>query len=446
MKKVLILGAGMVVKPMVEYLIHHGYHVTVASRTKSKADMLVQGHPLGKSMSWTVDQEEVLDQLVQEHHLTVSLLPYAYHTLVAGFCLRHQRPMVTTSYVQKAMADLDSQAKEKGILLLNEIGVDPGIDHMSAMKIIDHVHDKGGKVHSFFSITGALPAPEATDNPFRYKFSWSPKGVVMAGNNDGRYILKGSKKYVPTENLFKTTFRVDFPEIGQLEVYPNRDSVQYRDIYEIPEVQTLFRGTFRYPNWCQIMDAMKALKLISYEKLNLSDLSYAGMVRKLNNIGTEENLEDAVRKNLKPEDQDIVLEALAWLGLLSDESINRKEDSPFEVVSDLMIKKMMLGEKERDMIVMQHSFLAEYPDGNREVIHSRMLDFGSPHTNTAVARTVALPAAIAVRLILEGKINLTGVFRPVVPEIYNPVLQELEHLGIKLTEEFGRPESDLPAF
>ncbi|NOY35968.1 MAG: saccharopine dehydrogenase [Chlorobi bacterium] len=446
MKKVLILGAGMVVKPMVEYLIHHGYEVTVASRTKSKADLLIQGHPLGKAIGWTVDQEDILDQMVEEHNLTVSLLPYAYHAMVAKHCLKHKKNMVTTSYVQAEMSAMDQEARDAGILLLNEIGVDPGIDHMSAMKIIDHVHDKGGKILSFFSITGALPAPEATDNPFRYKFSWSPKGVVMAGNNDGRFLLDGKEKYVPTADLFKQIFSVHFPDIGTLEVYPNRDSVQYIDIYNLQEVKTIFRGTFRYPNWCRILDAMKTLRLISYDKLNLKGKTFSGMIALLMGSKDTADIRKQVAKYLSVDEQDIILEALEWLGLFSSEEIGREEDSAFEVVSDLMIKKMMLGEDERDMIVMQHSFLASYPDSKKEVIHSRMLDFGSPKSNTAVARTVALPAAIAVRLILEEKIKITGVYRPVIPEIYLPVLEELENMGIRLTEEFGLPLSALPSF
>ena len=324
------------------------------------------------------DDRDALDEMIREHDLTVSLLPYAYHTLVAGYCLKHGKNMVTTSYVQKDMADLDKDARSHGILLLNEIGVDPGIDHMSAMKIIDHVHSKGGKIHSFFSITGALPAPEATDNPFRYKFSWSPKGVVMAGNNDGRFLLNGTEKYIPTEDLFKQTFKVEFPDIGTLEVYPNRDSVQYVDIYDIPEVKTLFRGTFRYPNWCRILDAMKSLRLISYDKINLKGKSYAGMVAELNGIAYEKNLRQQLAEKLSIDNDDIILEALEWLGLFSAKNIEREKDSPFEVVSDLMIDKMMLGENERDMIVMQHSFLATYPDNSKEVIHCLLYTSPSP--------------------------------------------------------------------
>ena len=238
MKKVLILGAGMVVKPIVQYLLQKGYFVTVATRTKSKADKMINGHQNGASIAWTVDDEDTLDKMIAEHDLAVSLLPYAYHVMVAKICIKHKKNMITTSYVKPEMQALDKEAKDAGIIILNELGLDPGIDHMSAMRIIDTVHNKGGKIEEFYSLCGALPAPEASDNPFRYKFSWSPKGVVMAGNNDGKYLKKGKEKYVPTEDLFKDTFKINFPEVGELEVYPNRDSLPYIEIYKIPETKT----------------------------------------------------------------------------------------------------------------------------------------------------------------------------------------------------------------
>ena len=200
MKKVLILGAGMVVRPIVKYLLDKGYLVTVATRTKSKADAMIDGHPNGTSMAWTVDDEETLGRLISEHDLTVSLLPYAYHLMVARKCIAHKKNMVTTSYMKPEMQALNQEAKDAGIVIILELGLDPGIDHMSAMRIIDHVHNKGGKIEEFYSITGALPAPEACDNPFNYKFSWSPKGVVLASKNDGRYLRHGNEIYVPPED------------------------------------------------------------------------------------------------------------------------------------------------------------------------------------------------------------------------------------------------------
>lgn len=442
MHKVLILGAGMVARPMVRYLLENGIRVTLASRTVSKAEAMIQGHPLGKAISWTVTDEATLDRLVSEHDVVVSLLPYAHHLLVAKHCLQHQRNMVTTSYIKPEMQALDGEAREKYVLILNEIGLDPGIDHMSAMRIIDHVHGKKGKIREFYSLCGALPAPEAADNPFRYKFSWSPRGVIMAGNNTGKYLKNKQVVDVPTEELFRNTFRLHFPQAGEMEVYPNRDSLIYRDSYGISETETLFRGTFRFPGWCETFDALKALHLTSTEKIPLKGKTYAGMLASL--MGEEEThpIRPVVAEHLKLTSNAHALDAMEWLGLFSDRPLNRDEDSPFEVLAGLMLEKMMLGKNERDMVVMQHTFLAEYPGGKEEVIRSRMLDYGAPGKDTAVARTVSLPAAIAVRMILEGNIRTKGVRRPVIPEIYEPVLNELEKVNIRLTEEFDLPVSE----
>ncbi|HPT22273.1 MAG TPA: saccharopine dehydrogenase C-terminal domain-containing protein, partial [Bacteroidales bacterium] len=229
MKKVLILGAGMVVKPMVEYLLQNGFCIMIASPMKDRADEMIKGNPLGSSLDWSMDDPETLEKLVAEHDITVSLLPYKYHTDVALVCLRKRKSLITTSYVQPGIKILDEAAKKAGVLFLNEVGLDPGIDHMSAMSIIDHVHNNGGNIEAFYSLCGALPAPEAADNPLRYKFTWSPKGVVLASRNSAIYLKNGEKISIPPEDLFKDTFSYNFPEIGDLDVYPNRDSISYID-------------------------------------------------------------------------------------------------------------------------------------------------------------------------------------------------------------------------
>jgi saccharopine dehydrogenase-like NADP-dependent oxidoreductase len=442
MKKVLILGAGMVVKPMVDYLLDHNIDVTIASRTKSKADQMLKNRKNGQARQWTVDDESTLDAMIGDHDLTVSLLPYAYHAMVAKYCIQHGKNMVTTSYVQPEMVELDQPAREAGIVILNEIGVDPGIDHMSAKKIIDQVHQNQGNIEEFYSITGALAAPEAADNPLKYKFSWSPKGVVKAGNNAARYLKGGKEVNIPSKDLFKTTFMVDFPNVGPLEVYPNRDSINYINIYETPEAKTMFRGTFRYKGWCETIDVMKELKLISEEPVDLKGKTYADMIAGQIGASDASNIRKKTADYLGIKEKAHALDALEWLGLFSNEPVNREKDSPFEVTSDRMMEKMELGKDERDMVVMQHTFLVSYPDKDKEVIKSSMRVFGSPSTDTSVARTVAIPAAIAVRMILEGKINLKGVYRPVIPEIYEPVLDELEKNDIRLEEEFGLDESE----
>ncbi len=442
MKKILILGAGMVVKPMVTYLLDRDFLVTVATRTKSKADAMIDGYLNGASMTWTVDQEDILDKLVEEHDLTVSLLPYAYHLMVAKKCIAHKKNMVTTSYVKPEMWALDEEAKKAGIIILNELGLDPGIDHMSAMRIIDHVHGKNGKVEEFYSFCGALVAPEVEKNPFSYKFTWAPKGVVMAGNNDGKYLIRGKLMEIATEDLFKNPMKLDFPKVGQLEVYPNRDSLPYMELYKIPETKTIYRGTFRYDKWCEVLDAMKAINLLSYDKFNMEGMTLAAMLAKLIGDNDTSNIKQKVadKLNLAVDSNPIV--AMEWLGLFEETPINRTEDSPFEVTADIMIDKMMVGENERDMVVMQHTFLASYPDGKKEVIKSRMLDYGTLKTDTSIARTVSLPAAVSVKMILENKIDTTGVHIPVIPQIYNPILDALEEMDIKMVEEYGLPESE----
>ncbi|MCD6111859.1 MAG: saccharopine dehydrogenase NADP-binding domain-containing protein [Bacteroidales bacterium] len=442
MKKALILGAGLVVKPMVHYLLDNGIQVTIASRTKSKADAMIKGREHGKALAWTVDDIDTLDNLIAEHDIAVSLLPYAYHPMVAEYCIKHKKPLVTASYVQPKMKALDEEAKNAGVLLLNEIGLDPGIDHMSAMRIIDTVHNKGGKIKEFYSLCGALPAPEAATNPFKYKFSWSPKGVVMAGNNDAKYLKHGKIVEVPTENLFKDIFNLDFPSVGELQVYPNRNSLPYIQTYGIPETSTMFRGTFRYKGWCETLDAIKALGLITNDKKDFTGKTYAEMVAMLIGADNATDIKQKAADYLKIDKAAYALNAIEWLGLFDDKPMNRKEDTTFEITSDLMIEKMQLGGDERDMCIMQHVFLAEYADGKQEVIKSSLMDFGTLNTDTSIARTVALPAAVAVRMILEGKITETGVHIPVIPEIYNPILDALEEMNIKMTEKYGLPVSE----
>lgn len=442
MQKVLILGAGMVVKPIVTYLLEKKYQVTVATRTRSKAEDMIAGHKNGKAVAWTVDQPDELEQMIREHDLTVSLLPWVHHIMVARQCIAHKKNMITTSYVKPEMKALHEQAVDAGIIILNELGLDPGIDHMGAMRIIDHVHQKGGKIEEFYSICGALPAPEVANNPFRYKFSWSPKGVVMAGNNDGKYLRYGKIVEVPTEDLFKNPLRVDFPDVGKLEVYPNRDSLPYIELYGIPETQTMMRGTFRHPGWCESIDAMKALNLITSDTYDFTGRTYADMVAMLIGETHSENIRQKAAAFLKMDPHAYALDAIQWLGLFEPRPMDRQLDTPFEITSDLMIEKMKLGKTERDMVAMQHIFLVSYPDGSKEVIKSSMLDFGTMATDTAVARTVALPAAVGVEMILKGEIQEKGVHIPVIPGIYNPILDKLEEMDIKMVEEFGLPESE----
>ena len=440
MKKVLLLGAGMVAKPIADYLLENNIELTIASRTVAKAEKLINNRANGKAVSWTIDDLTTLDQMVKENDLTVSLLPFAHHLTVAKLCIKHKINMLTTSYVSEEMKALDAEAKAAGIIILNEIGVDPGFDHMTAMRIIDKVQSEGGKIKEFYSLCGALASPEETDNPFKYKFSWSPKGVILAGNNDAQYKKDGEVIELPTEDLFKNPMQIDFPEVGIMEVYPNRNSLAYIDIYNLPNVETMYRGTFRHQNWCEIMDAIKSLGLTDTEARVFENKTYRKiMARQLKLYPANIKEKTAERLNVAIDSPAIV--AMEWLGLFDDLLIPFDEGSNFDLIADLMLKKMMLPEGGRDMVIMLHSFLIETADGKKEVIKSRLLDYATKEA-TSIARTVALPAAIGVKMILDKKITDTGVHIPIAKSIYEPILNELEKMGIAMHEEWGLPESE----
>lgn len=442
MKKVLLLGAGMVAQPLAEYLLKQGVQLSIASRTVSKAEKLIGKNKNGKAIGWTTDNTKKLQELVAAHDLVISLLPYTFHTMVAKLCIQYKKNMVTTSYISDDMKKLNADAEKAGILILNEIGVDPGFDHMTAMRIIDNVHEKGGKIKKFYSLCGALPAPEEADNPLRYKFSWSPKGVLLASNNGAKFLKEKKTVEIPTENLFKKPLQMEFPEIGKMEMYPNRDSLQYIDLYNIPETETMYRGTFRYPNWCETMDAIKELGMLDYDIRDFAKKSYKEVVAE--QIGVyPKNVKEKVAQRLNLELQSPAIIAMEWLGYFDKDLVKIESGSNFDLTFYLMQSKMMLRAGARDVVLMLHSFLAEYKNGKQEIINARLLQYGT-NENTAIARTVALPAAIAAKLILENQIKETGVKIPVTKSIYEPVLKELAAAGIAMKEEHDLPLSLLP--
>ena len=436
MKKILVLGAGMVSRPLVRYLLDQpNYHVKMASRTVSKAEKIIDFHERGEALTLNASDDVALENLVSESDVAVSFLPYEYHVKVAKLCIKHKKHLMTTSYVSDEMQKLNDQAKEAGILLLNECGLDPGIDHMSAMRIIHDVEMKGGKVVSFRSTTGALPSHEANNNPFGYKFSWAPRGVLLASRNPSKWLEDGREISIPGELLFENYFLQDVPGVGTFENYPNRNSVPYKDIYGLKDATTVYRGTFRMTGWCETMRKIVALGWLSDKPVNgFSGKTYGDLTRHLIGVSSDENLPKATAAFLGLETYSAVIKRLEWLGLFSDESLPEDKDNPLDYLNVITLKKMLLGEGERDMIVMYHEIIAEYPS-KKEYITSTLVDYGIPNGDSSIARTVALPVAIAVKMILEGKINIAGVHIPIIPEIYNPILDELEGMDIKFNEK-----------
>jgi saccharopine dehydrogenase-like NADP-dependent oxidoreductase len=435
MKKVLVLGAGLVTRPHVRYLLDvPDFEVTVASRTVSKAEALTEGHPRGRAVALDVSDEAALEDLISQSDLAVSMLPYVYHPLVAALCVKHMKHMVTTSYVKESMLALDGAARDAGVLILNEIGVDPGIDHMAAMKIIHDVEGKGGKIASFVSWVGGLPAPEASDNPLGYKFSWSPKGVLLAGKNPARFQKEGQIVEIPGDELFEHYWPVQIPELGEFEGFPNRDSMPYTETYGIQPADWMFRGTLRNVGWCATLERIAGMGLLDETPWAEPPATFRELTARLLDTGPDIDLPQYLAGQWAMCEDSKPITDLAWLGFFADEPLPEGKNSPIDVLVAQMASKMAYKPGERDMIVMQHEFVAEYPD-RKELITATMIDYGIPNGDTSMARTVGLPAAIAVRMILHGEFpGILGVHVPVIPEIYEPVLAELAQLDIGLTE------------
>ncbi|HDP68754.1 MAG TPA: saccharopine dehydrogenase [Candidatus Marinimicrobia bacterium] len=435
MKNVLVLGAGLVSRPLVRYLLNvPDFKVTVASRTVSKAVNLIADHPQGEAVELNVQNDAQLEQLIEHSDLAISLLPYTYHVKVAGYCIKHNKQMVTTSYISDTMKALDRPVRQAGILILNEIGVDPGIDHMSAMRIIHKVENSGGKIVSFRSYCGGLPAPEANDNPFGYKFSWSPRGVLMAGRNDAKYLKDGKIIEIEGKNLFRHHWLLNIEGQPQFETYPNRNSLPYIETYGLKDVRTMFRGTIRNVGWCETMLCIARLGVLDEtERDDLKGMSYDDLTRRLVNAPAGMSTRKATQAFLGDDASAEVLDRLEWLGLFSNDPLP-DEPTYLDIMTHRFLEKMPYKTGERDMIVLYHDFLAEWPDRQRRIT-STLVDFGIPNGDSSMARTVSLPAAIATRLILQGKIRLSGVHAPVLPEIYNPVLDELETMNIACKEQ-----------
>lgn len=436
MHSVLVLGAGLVARPLVRYLLDQpNIEVTVASRTASKARDLIADSPQGTAVAFLASDPQHLRELVLDHDLIVSLLPYTHHVRVAEECIAQRKHLVTTSYVSDAMRALDEAARQADVILLNEIGLDPGIDHMSAMQIIHRVQKASGEISSFTSWCGGLPAPEANDNPLGYKFSWSPRGVIMAGRNPARYLKNGEEVFVPGEELFDAFSLVSIEGLGDFEGYPNRNSLPYIETYGIASVQDMLRGTLRNIGWCQTLKKLGELGLFSEENRDdLDTLTWKQLTaEQIGADAADGHLEHHLATFLGISGDSRVMSNLRWLGLLSDEPLPEGQNTLLDALTSRMLDLMAYQPGERDMIILQHEFLARYPD-RHERITSTLIDFGIRHGDSAMSRTVSLPAAIGVRLILEGEISARGVQTPVIAEIYEPVLAELAEMGIRCLE------------
>jgi saccharopine dehydrogenase-like NADP-dependent oxidoreductase len=328
----------------------------------------------------------------------------------------------------------DDEAVKRNLLFLNEIGVDPGIDHMSAMKIIDDVYSEGGKILHFYSYCGGLPAPEDNDNPFGYKFSWSPKGVVLASRNSAKFLENGKLVEIEGKDLFLNYRLEEIEGLGKFEVYPNRDSIPYKELYKLKDALTVMRGTYRNIGWCDTLKKIVDLGLIDENPVEgLKGITFRKMMADLIKEKDGADVVNKVAETLGLEPDSDILKRLEWLGLFSEEQVP-EFNNRLDILSYLLEKKLVFKDGEKDMIILQHKFTVENADKSKDLITSTLIDYGEALKESSMARTVSLPLAIGVRFMAEGKFNLTGVHIPITKQIYEPVLKELETLNIKMDE------------
>jgi len=430
MKKIAVLGAGFVSKPAVDYFIDNcGYEVIVTSLKKSEAERIVRGRSAGTAVSWTINQLDLLDSLVSEVDLVLSMIPPTLHIPVVRSCLKNQKNMVTTSYISPQMEALNGECQNRNILILNEIGEDPGLDNMGAKQIVDQIKAQGGKVTTITSYGAGLPSYENNNNPFGYKFSWSPKGVIMAAQASAAYLKNGKKVVVAGENLFDHHWLVDLDGVGVFETYPNRDCTEYLDSFGLDGDVSFFRGILRFTGWCNTMRGLSNLQLLdNTQENNYSGKTYAAFTASLIGENISENILHKTADFLKIRDNADLIKKMKWLGLFENKKIKISKGTNADVLVDLMMEKMSYAVFERDMVVVHAEILAEFAS-HKEKRTSTMCVKGESGGDSAMSRAVSLPAAIASKLILEGKIITKGVHRPTLPEIYQPVLEEMSDFG-----------------
>jgi saccharopine dehydrogenase (NAD+, L-glutamate forming) len=368
------------------------------------------------------------------------------HHLVAESCVELGRDMVTASYLSPAIKALDQKARKRGIVLMNECGVDPGIDHMSAMQMICRIREEGGELKAFESSTGGLVAPGFENNPWQYKFTWNPRNVVLAGKEGARFLHNGKFKYIPYHKIFRRIETIRVPDLGEFEVYGNRDSLTYRETYGLHHLETMFRGTIRRPGYCEAWDIFVQLGATddSYVMENTEDMTYREFVNSFMAYRTDIPVEEKLSLYLGLEKESMMMERLKWLGIFDDTKIGVPGLTPAKILQRILEEKWKLNPGDKDMIVMQHQF-----DFTRDGIHkkrySTMVYIGEDTKHTAMSVTVGLPLAMVARRILEGDYKETGVQLPIQPEIYNPVMKELGKYGIRFVDEEIRISQTNPA-
>ena len=442
MRKILIIGAGKSASYLIKYLLDKStkedLHLIVGDVSVQNARKLINNHPNAQAIALDAFDKHSRHDAIENADIVISMLPARYHIEVAKDCITFGKNMVTASYVSAEMEDLDNAAKNKGLVFMNEIGVDPGIDHMSAMKVIDSIRAKGGKMILFESFTGGLVAPESDNNLWNYKFTWNPRNVVVAGQGGAaKFIQEGTYKYIPYNRLFRRTEFLDVDGFGRFESYANRDSLKYQSAYGLDSIRTLYRGTMRRVGFSRAWNMFVQLGMTDdgYTIDDSENMSYRDFVNAFLPYSPTDSVELKFRYQLKIDQDDLIWDKLLELDIFNpDKKVGLTKATPAEILQKILMDSWTLGEEDKDMIVMYHKFGYEL-NGENYQIDSTMVTLGEDQTYTAMAKTVGLPVAIAALAILNGKIKTPGVQIPITKEVYEPILKELETFNIKFIEK-----------
>ena len=442
MRKILIIGSGKSTSYLLKYLldksVSENLFITVGDINIEHAKNVINNHENAKAIKLDVFDEVSRTKAINNSDIVVSMLPARFHIEVAKNCISLKKHMVTASYISPEMQALDADAKANGLILMNEIGVDPGIDHMSAMKVLDSIRAKGGKTILFESFTGGLVAPESDNNLWNYKFTWNPRNVVTAGQGGtAKFLQEGTYKYIPYHRLFRRTEFLEIDNYGRFEVYANRDSLKYQNIYGLEHVKTLYRGTMRRVGFSRAWNIFVMLGMTddSYTIDDSENMSYRDFINAFLPYSHSDSVELKLRHQLKIDQDDIVWSKLIELDLFNTKKrVELKKATPAQILQKILMDSWTLSKDDKDMIVMYHKFGYEL-HGKKYQIDSNIVVIGEDQTYTAMAKTVGLPVAIATLAILNKKIITPGVQIPITKEVYNPILKELESYGITFNEK-----------
>ena len=442
MNNILVIGAGRSATALINYVLDqakkYNWNVTISDNNLELAQQKVNNHPNGRAVWLDVMKVNDRRDLIGRADIVVSLLPAHLHLEVGHDCILLNKHLITASYVSKEMYQLGDDARDRDLIFMGEMGLDPGVDHMSAMEKINEIKEKGGKLTAFRSFTGGLIAPECNDNPWNYKFTWNPRNVVLAGKGTAQYLENSKLKYIPYNRLFKDIQPVEIDGVeGDYEGYANRDSLLYREKYGLEGIPSILRGTIRNAGYCEAWNALIRIGLTdsSYPILDSDKLTYHGLMEAY--VGHEHKgntVKERIASLLKIDVKSEVMKKLEWLGLFSKKRINLPNATPALILEHLLLDKWKLQPEDRDMILMQHQFEYELK-GKKHLLTSTLIMKGEGSHDTAMARLVGLPMGIFVKLVIQGRITQKGVNIPVTKEVYAPVLEELKKFGVEFVEK-----------